>query len=162
MSRSLFFNIIFGILFFFLGANAIAIEAYTLPEGGQITQGEAVIHNPSHGVLNVDQISNSATIEWNTFNVGEQASVHFNQPTDTASIYNNVLNGTSSIYGKVFANGKLFLHNPTGIYIGPYAAVKGEGVVLSTLNLIKQDTQAQEYYYSSPGSGQINNQGLIE
>ena len=162
MSRSLFFNIIFGILFFFLGANAIAIEAYTLPEGGQITQGEAVIHNPSLGVLNVDQISNSATIEWNTFNVGEQASVHFNQPTDTASIYNNVLNGTSSIYGKVFANGKLFLHNPTGIYIGPYAAVKGQGVVLSTLNLIKQDTQAQEYYYSSPGSGQINNQGLIE
>ena len=162
MSRSLFFNIIFGILFFFLGANAIAIEAYTLPQGGQITQGEAVIHNPSLGVLNVDQISKSATIEWNTFNVGEEASVHFNQPTDTASIYNHVLNGTSSIYGKVFANGKLFLHNPTGIYIGPYAAVKGEGVVLSTLNLIKQDTQAQEYYYSSPGSGQINNQGLIE
>ena len=110
MGRSIFFNIIFGILFFFSGTNAFAVDAYTLPQGGQITQGEVVIHNPSLGVLNVDQISNSASIEWNTFNVGEEASVHFNQPTDTARIYNNVLNGTSSIYGKVFANGKLFLH----------------------------------------------------
>ena len=41
--------------------------------------------------LNVNQTSNQAIVNWQSFNVGRDASVHFNQPVSKASILNNVL-----------------------------------------------------------------------
>ena len=152
----------FLIIFLLFIPKISAIEDLALPKGPQVTDGEVTINNQILGTLNINQISSSATIEWNTFNVGSKASVYFNQPTNTSSIYNDVRNGRSIINGKIYANGKLFLHNPSGIYLGPYSAVQGQGIVLSTLNLLNKNSQTQEHFYASQSDANLETQGLIE
>ena len=152
----------FLIIFLLFIPKISAIEDLALPKGPQVTDGEVTINNQILGTLNINQISSSATIEWNTFNVGSKASVYFNQPTNTSSIYNDVRSGRSIINGKIYANGKLFLHNPSGIYLGPYSAVQGQGIVLSTLNLLNKNSQTQEHFYASQSDANLETQGLIE
>jgi filamentous hemagglutinin family protein len=150
------------IIFLLFIPKVSAIEELALPTGPQVTEGEVTINNQISGTLNINQISSSATIEWTTFNVGSKASVYFNQPTNTSSIYNDVRSGRSIINGKIYANGKLFLHNPSGIYLGPYSAVQGQGIVLSTLNLLNKNSQTQEHFYASQSDANLETQGLIE
>jgi len=150
------------IIFLLFIPKVSAIEDLALPTGPQVTEGEVTINNQISGTLNINQISSSATIEWTTFNVGSKASVYFNQPTNTSSIYNDVRSGRSIINGKIYANGKLFLHNPSGIYLGPYSAVQGQGIVLSTLNLLNKNSQTQEHFYASQSDANLETQGLIE
>ena len=152
----------FLVIFLLFIPKISAIEDLALPKGPQVTDGEVTINNQILGTLNINQISSSATIEWNTFNVGSKASVYFNQPTNTSSIYNDVRSGRSIINGKIYANGKLFLHNPSGIYLGPYSAVQGQGIVLSTLNLLNKNSQTQEHFYASQSDANLETQGLIE
>ena len=51
-----------------------------LPTGGKVAAGSAAI-SQSAANLTIDQSSSRAIINWNTFNIGSQASVVFNQPS---------------------------------------------------------------------------------
>ena len=57
------------------------IAATTLPTGGNVISGNITISTPEVGKMDVNQSSNQAIVNWDTFNVGSSASVHFNQPT---------------------------------------------------------------------------------
>ncbi|HEX5338407.1 MAG TPA: ESPR domain-containing protein, partial [Gallionella sp.] len=52
--------------------------ATQLPTGGQVVAGVAGI-NQSGAVLNINQSTQNAAINWQTFNVGSAAQVNFNQ-----------------------------------------------------------------------------------
>ena len=62
------------------------IAATTLPTGGNVISGNIAISTPEVGKMNVNQTSNQGIVNWDTFNVGSSASVHFNQPTSRSSI----------------------------------------------------------------------------
>jgi len=50
------------------------------PEGGTVVGGAATIQGQGGPAVVVNQSSNSAIINWHTFNIGARESVRFNQP----------------------------------------------------------------------------------
>ena len=138
------------------------IAATTLPTGGNVVNGNITISIPEVGKMDVNQTSNQGIVNWDTFNVGSSASVHFNQPTSRSSILNNVLSGQSIINGSIFSNGRLILVNPTGILTGPTSAIRSEGAILSTLNLTNQNYLNNTYNFSTNNNSTLINEGNIE
>ena len=162
-------NFISYFLIFFVSissSNPIAfagtVDALTLPTGGNVVTGSVSISQNNSGRMDVSQSSNQAIVNWDTFNVGSSASVHFNQPTSRSSILNNVLSGQSIINGSIFSNGQLILVNPTGILTGPTSAIRSEGAILSTLNLTNQNYLNKIYNFSASSNSNLLNEGKIE
>ena len=69
----------------------------------------------------VNQSTPNAIINWNTFNIGANESVRFNQPSSSSVALNRVTGGLgpSEIMGTLTANGRVFIINRDGILFGP-------------------------------------------
>src|SRR5262249_20819327 len=93
-------------------------SAQQLPTGGSVAAGNVSIGAPQHGTLNINQSTNQAIINWNTFSVGAGGTVNFNQPGAASATLNRVTSSTpSSIAGTINAPGTVMLVNPNGIAI---------------------------------------------
>ncbi len=133
-----------------------------LPTGGQVSAGAASI-NTSGNKMNITQSSQNAAINWQTFNIGQNAWVNFAQPNSSSIALNRVLSvDPSSIYGTMTANGQVFLLNPAGIIFGPSGSVNVGGLVASTLSLNDSDFMKGNYnFYNAGSAGSIVNQGTL-
>jgi filamentous hemagglutinin family protein len=137
--------------------------ANALPNGGTVQAGQAAI-TQNLNTLNVNQTSQRAVIGWNSFNVGKDATVNFNQPNANASTL-NIVNGASKsmIDGAVNANGQVIFVNPNGVVFGKNAEVNVGGMVATTMKVDPNaymaggDTQT----YSGNGTGKVVNKGHI-
>ncbi|WP_256995309.1 two-partner secretion domain-containing protein [Gloeomargarita lithophora] len=136
-----------------------------LPQGGVVTQGQAVIQQESATKLNINQSTDRAVINWNGFSIGAPEWVNFQQPSSTSATLNRVTGNTpSSIAGKLTANGQIFLINPNGIMFLPTARVDVAGLVASTLNIQDSDFMRGILRFEQmPGKAptSVVNQGLI-
>lgn len=56
------------------GTAPASVAATQLPTGGQVNAGQATI-SQSGNTLNVNQTSQKAVVDWNTFNVGKDAKI---------------------------------------------------------------------------------------
>ncbi len=56
------------------------------PAGGTVVGGTATIQGQGGPAVIVNQSSNSAIINWNTFNIGVNESVRFNQPSASSVV----------------------------------------------------------------------------
>jgi filamentous hemagglutinin family protein len=133
-----------------------------LPTGGQIVAGQVGIS--SNGVrMDVTQSSPNAIVNWTSFNVGSQAHINFAQPDATAVILNRVMGGdASAIFGRITANGQVFLTNPGGILFAPGAQVDVGGLVASSLGISDANFLAGKYQFERLGAaGTVVNQGAI-
>src|SRR5262249_17714970 len=63
------------------------------PAGGTVVGGTATIQGQGGPAVIVNQSSGSAIINWNTFNIGNNESVRFNQPGASSVILNRVTGG---------------------------------------------------------------------
>lgn len=133
-----------------------------LPTGGQVTAGQAAI-SQSGSAMTINQTSDKAILNWQTFDIGSQAAVRFNQPSASAVALNRVLAGEASqIYGNLTANGQVYLVNPAGIVFGPGSRVDVGGLVASTLDITDADFLAGKRTFSrNNATGSITNQGQI-
>ncbi|MBY8828902.1 MBG domain-containing protein [Hephaestia mangrovi] len=117
--------------------------AQTLPQGGQVAAGQATISNPAAGQMQIDQSSQRAIINWQSFSVGKGGRVDINQPDATSALLNRVTgNTTSEIAGQINANGRVFLINPNGILITRTGSVNAAGFTASTLDIADADFMA--------------------
>jgi filamentous hemagglutinin family protein len=134
----------------------------TLPTGGSVAAGAATI-TQSGSRMDVTQSSQRGIINWQSFNIGSQAWVNFNQPNSSAVTLNRVTGGNvSEILGKLTANGQVFLVNPSGIVFGRDAQINVGGLVGSTMSIRDDDFMAGNYRFQRNGStGQIINQGSL-
>jgi filamentous hemagglutinin family protein len=113
------------------------ISPTALPTGGTVVQGTAppftTSGSQSSPQLTINQTSVNACINWSSFNIGQNATVNFNQPSASSVTWNNINDTTySSIYGKINANGYVVLQNPNGFYVGGTAAITAHGLIMTT------------------------------
>lgn len=133
-----------------------------LPTGGQITQGSGSI-SQSGNTLTVQQNTDKMVGQWNSFNIGEQATVNFQQPNAGSIALNRITDSRpSEIYGKLNANGQVYLLNGNGIIFGKTAQVDVGGLVASTQQLNDNDfLNGKARFTANNSTGQIDNQGRI-
>lgn len=107
-----------------------------LPQGGAVIAGGASIGNPQNSILQINQSTQRAIINWNSFSIGNGETVNFNQPSTSASMLNRVTGGNlSSIYGNLNADGNIYLINPNGVLIGSSGVLNVNSFIASTLNV---------------------------
>ena len=140
-----------------------AALAADLPTGGTIVGGAGTIsQNGSHMV--VDQQTGKLVTNWNSFDIGADASVTFQQPSANSIALNRVIGGgnASQILGKLDANGQVWLLNPNGVVIGKGAEVNVGGLVASSLQISDQDFLAGKTTLNGgAGAGAVINHGTV-
>jgi filamentous hemagglutinin family protein len=138
-------------------------SAWAAPADGVVTSGSGSISS-SGNVTNIVQGSNKLAINWGSFNIASNETVNFIQPGRDAIALNRIIgSGATEIYGKLNANGQVFLLNPNGVLFGASASVNVGGLLASTLNLSDADFNAGNYRFTSVGNSAagIVNQGNI-
>lgn len=129
-----------------------APAANELPTSGTVVGGSAAI-SQNASTLTVRQDSQRAAVDWATFNVGSAAKVDFVQPNAGAVILNRVQGSQpSEIFGKINANGQVFLVNPNGVFFAPGASVDVGGLVATTHKIALDDFMAGKYRFERSGS----------
>lgn len=144
--------------------NAYAIDSSALPTGANISHGSAAI-TQSGNTLTIQQNSDKLITNWNTFNIGENATVNFVQPSATSAALNRVLdNNPSQILGHLNSNGQVYLINPNGIVFGQNAQVDVGGLIASTLNISDDDFLNNKLQFSKTdlNNGTLKNLGYIK
>jgi len=139
----------------------------TLPSGGTVVAGAATLSSsstPASAVLTVDQTSQRAVIDWNTFNLGSAAQVNFVQPGSGAATLNEVLSANpSQIFGKITGNGQVFLINPNGVLFGKSASVDVGSLTASTNSISNADFMAGNITLTRNGAtGSVVNEGSLQ
>ena len=145
-----------------VGVNAQTVAPTQLPTGGRVAAGQAnIVQAPAR--LDIHQSSNRAVIDWQTFNVGSAAQVNFNQPGAQAVTLNRVLDAQpSQIFGRISANGQVFLTNPNGVYFSPTARVDVGGLAATTHTMDVASFMAGGNTFNRNGStGAVSNQGVL-
>ena len=136
-----------------------------LPTGGKVVAGAATIsqtQTANSATMNVNQTSQRAVVNWDSFNVGKNAQVNFNQPNQNAVILNRVTGGNASVInGAINANGQVVLVNPNGVAFGRGAQVDAAGVVASTLDISNKEFMEGKSTFRGNGKGTIVNEGKI-
>ena len=133
----------------------------TLPTQGVVVQGQATIEQ-TVGTMQIHQLTDRSIINWQTFNIGQNAVVNFNQPSSSSVMLNRVTGNTSSqILGNLNANGQIFLLNASGVYFGQGANVNVGALVTSTQSISDTQFMSDQYLFQQDQSGVIVNDGTI-
>ena len=118
-----------------------------------------LFRSANSAVMNINQSSQRAVINWDSFNVGKNATVNFHQPNAQSVTLNRVVGATASLVnGAVHSNGQVVLVNPNGITFGRGAQVDAAAVVASTLDISNKEQHEDNYRTTFNG---INNHGGI-
>ncbi|MDQ7761033.1 GLUG motif-containing protein, partial [Xanthomonas sontii] len=136
-------------------AHASGVPSLSSATGATVSQ--------NGGTLQIDQNAAKAVLNWNSFNVGKDASVVFVQPSSSAVALNliDASRGASVIDGSLRANGNVFLINSAGILFGNHAQVNVGGLVASSLGLAGDDDSGYLLARGDHGAASVVNQGSI-
>ena len=155
----------FFVLIAFQFQYVIAQPLNALPINGKVVAGVATISQTStatNATMTVNQTSQRAVINWDSFNVGKNAAVNFVTPGANSSTLNRVTGASPSlIQGALSSNGQIILVNANGITFGRGAQVDAPGVVASTMDIANKDFMDGKSTFSGSGSGKIVNKGTI-
>ena len=151
-----------GFTFASHAAPLAAPSATQLPTGAQVTSGLANV-SQSGAVMTVKQTSDKAVLQWQSFNVGAQATVRFEQPSAQSVTLNRVQDSNpSQIFGQIKANGSVFLQNPNGVYFAPGSSVDVGSFLATTHSISDADFLAGKYKFTRDNAiGKILNSGNL-
>ena len=134
-----------------------ATHALAGPTGGQVTSGSAAI-SQSGAVTTINQSSASAVLNWQSFNTSAQETVRFVQPSAQAIAVNRIADTSATqFFGRLDANGQVWLINPNGVLFGAGSQVNVGGLVASTLDLAADGSTR----FAGSGAGALVNEGSI-
>lgn len=133
--------------------------ANATPQGGQVVGGSASIVQGAASTT-INQASERTAINWQSFNVGSNAQVTFNQPNAQAVALNRVMaNNPSVIAGHINANGQIVLMNQAGVVFAKGAQVNAEAIVVSTSGISTKKFMAGSMDFNQaphPGASIVN------
>ena len=147
-------------------AQAGAPAPNQLPTGGSVVAGTATIASTvttGSASMTITQSSQRAVVDWTRFDVGSAAQVNFVQPSASSVTLNRVLSSDpSQIFGRISANGQVFLTNPSGVYFAPGSSVDVGGLVATTHSIGNDAFMAGSNSFSRNGStGTVQNDGTL-
>ncbi|MCA6111733.1 two-partner secretion domain-containing protein, partial [Bradyrhizobium cenepequi] len=105
-------------------------------------------------VVGIQQTAPRAILNWQTFNVGAQTSVNFNQQGNADWVALNRITASgapSQILGAIKADGQVYLINPNGIIFGGGSQVNVGALIASTAK-ISNDQFLRGIYSTQTGS----------
>ncbi|MFZ2159435.1 MAG: filamentous hemagglutinin N-terminal domain-containing protein, partial [Bradyrhizobium sp.] len=111
-----------------------ALQAQNLPTGLQTVTGAVTVTNPTATSMSLNQTTQNAGMNAQTFSIGSGYRVDVHQPSSSSVMVMNVLGrDPSNIFGTLTANGRFFLINPSGILFAPGASIDVGGIVATTM-----------------------------
>mgnify|MGYP003869011071 CR=1 FL=1 len=150
------------------GIGPSAPVAQELPVLRNAVQGVSAIQKPVQNKLVVHQAQDKAIIDWESFNIGREAWTHFDQQGNAnwAALNRIYDQNPSLIFGRLTADGKVYLVNPNGVLFGPDSKVTAHSVVASSLEMEQEKFLSGLLRFASGGDsaagGTVSNQGTIE
>lgn len=111
--------------------------------------------------MQIEQHTDRAILNWQSFNIGKDNAVNFKQPSKNAIALNKIFqNDASKILGTLTANGQVYLVNSNGIVFGKDAKVDVRGLVASTLDVSDAVfEQGITKVFANDGSAAFNGNG---
>ncbi len=147
------------------GAIALAAPAAANPTGGTVTAGAATISQPNATTTRIDQTTNSAVINWQSFSIAPNETTVFQQPSAAAITLNRVVGPDPSVIaGHLQANGRLVLVNQNGIAFSNGAQVNVNALVATPADIRDEDFMAGRLIFSKPSpkpGASVTNAGTI-
>jgi filamentous hemagglutinin family protein len=138
------------------------LAARANPTGGAVAEGSAGIAGQGTSTVTINQASNTAIINWQTFSIGAGELTKFVQPSSSSAALNRVLGGqTSIIDGTLSANGQIYLLNGNGIVVGPGGVINTAGFTGSTRDISDADFLSGNLHFVGGGQAGIKNFGTI-
>ncbi|WP_426101180.1 MBG domain-containing protein [Massilia sp. TSP1-1-2] len=148
-------------------AVAIALGQYgaalAAPTGHQVVAGQVTVTRPDLLQTVISQASQGAIVNWQSFSVGASERVDIRQPNASSVLLNRVIgNNPSEIYGRLSANGQVFLVNPNGVLFGRDAQVSVGGLVASTLDIANDDFLSGRFHFAGNSGAAVENFGQLQ
>ncbi|MDA9119893.1 filamentous hemagglutinin N-terminal domain-containing protein, partial [Opitutales bacterium] len=150
-----------GLFGFVIGTPGAALAA-NLPTGAQVVSGDVNINQLSNDAMRIVQGSQSAIVNWQSFDIGHGALVDVVQPNvDSAMLSRVIGNNLSEIHGSLNSNGNLYLINPNGILFGESAQVNVYSLIASTLDISDSDFLTGNIHFTGDSEKSVINLGTI-
>ena len=88
---------------------------------------------PVGNFLQIDQFSQRAIFS-GSMSMGSAAHMNVSQPTSSAiGLFKDVSGSLSQIFGRITANGQIFISNPNGVLFGSSARIEVGGLFATSL-----------------------------
>lgn len=121
------------------------------PTGATVVAGSAAISTTSTNTL-ISQSSARAAINWQSFNLGSQQSVTFQQPSSSAVALVRVLGpDPSAIAGRITSNGQVVIVNASGLIIDQGAILDDQSLVITSANVSNPNFMSGNLVFDQPG-----------
>lgn len=145
---------------------AYAVDDHATPVGENVVGGSASFSRPAAGTLNINQHTDRVIINWNSFNIGKNATTQFYQPGASSLAVNRVQGAgqdPTQILGSLKANGRVMVLDRNGVFFGPSSRLDVGGIIASTGDV---DTAAimggaGKIELTNFGDGEVVNAGEI-
>ncbi len=148
---------------------ALALPSYAQPapnarpSGGNVVAGAATIAQ-SATTTTIDQTTQRAAINWQSFNIGSRQSVQFDQPSSSAVVLDRVVGpNPSEIAGQIDANGQVVIVNQSGVLFYKGAQVNTAGLMVSAAGIGNANFMAGRMAFNQAPNpnAMVVNQGSI-
>lgn len=140
-----------------------ATQVFANPHGLAVSSGQAALQQLG-AQFNVT-VSQTAILNWQSFNIGAGETTSFLQPSANSIVFNIIGDkNPSQIFGNLNANGTVILANANGFYFGPNSMIKVGGSFIATTAPIAPDfgSGAAWQFTGMPPLASIVNYGQIE
>jgi filamentous hemagglutinin family protein len=140
LRRSLLLQVLI-IVFLTPGLVLMPVQVGANPSGGQVVVGDVNFQGLGTAILDINNLSQKAIINWQSFSIDAGEVTRINQGAGAFTL-NRVISGNpSAIYGRLeAANGGVAVINTNGILVGAGGVVDVGGMMLmSTLDVSNED-----------------------
>lgn len=133
------------------------IPVYATPNGANVVHGNVNITQSGSSTV-INQNTDKAIINWNSFDINKGESVLFNQNSSSSIVLNRVTNGLpTNIFGNISANGNVFILNQAGVLVGNGASINTNSFLAGAANINDNDFIAGKYNFYGAQGNVINN-----
>ncbi len=133
------------------------IPVYAAPNGANVVYGDVNISQSGSNTV-INQNTDKAIINWNSFDVNKGESVLFNQNSSSSIILNRVTSGLpTNIFGNISANGNVFILNQAGVLVGNGAQINTNSFLAGAASINDKDFLAGKHNFYGAQGNVINN-----